>query len=1222
MAQNDGDLGGYQVAQNQLLAIQQEQQQNLMAAQAASAQTGSVNQVAQQAAGLLTANQQAAINANVNPQTRGILQKYGVGKPQTVRNQSQRNVGQNVVINNNTTTNNYGGPVQGRELSFSNNNIAMKQQAEETNRFKAWLSSLFNKQSSENANRDREFNKRARSLEKQSDKLTKKLGSMGKGIVEGLSPKRIIGNMNDGLKRILMIFGLHLLASNWSKILEKVAEIESTVKGWIEYLGIGNMGKKASGFITDLRNLFMGKEAAKSGKSFLEYLKDMFIGDDKKSIWGYIKLYFEQKKNERVDALSKLKFPELKMSDLDNIPGAIFKIISFLGDVVSVSINGASGLAKAVKGNINRSALNHTYQYNQYKSQLYNSRTAGKYGIKGEWQTRNSLGKKITVDEDDIAAGDLSVINGDFNGQYKGNFNRITGNLNTDRGIITSAKLGQAAELGSLINLAKKGKIQSDGVIRGFNQLYKYSSKDKFDTPLPNSLLNQLRNRDSFLKNSKNIRLTRFRTIAQPRRGYDAFEESTTGAAIISGVSSKITGKMGLNGFGGAAARLWGNTKEAAQNLGNAFKTNDYGVIDPTWEAVKRGGEIGYNAGDMALRFGTFGILNLENPTAKAIKGGISKALDGVEGYVTRLVPEDYQPRNDEFFIDGGNPTTVWAANKEGIKELGKAILGVDNFDMSKASSMDIQKGLIRLSKEYGNDNPDIVGLDIEDQYRDLAELEEEVAQHNKERAEMWQQTAGHETVDRISNAASSGFNKAKDTVSNAFTGVKNVISGNETPSTYAPADVNIVKPSTTTTTATIDKSDQPSNKQPEKAPEPEDTKYKGYQELDLYKATKFCQLPKNWGYKPSQLVNRLFAESRGWCLRGVYQILKHGGLFPNGHPVSPGCPCANKYGPTLLATGWKNMNSSNFYRDAIPGDVVIFMGTEDHVYGHIQFKASDERWYSDFPQNNWNVYRYSKHAVTDEDYLRLSVLYRYCKVNNNGNIDYTDTTAEPEGDIAIDENNSLINGSNNSNNSSNNDGGLFGRISDAVDSTKSWAFDKIVNSGLFDLNGTHQIKDGETITKELISYGAYRNTPKTELKYLRPGLSRADWAREVKNQTGKSPSELIEGTSFNSLDVASGISFSKLRENNGFYEFSPISKDIVTDPTMAAVQAIKDSSETATNINIASSQEIIEGLNRVGDGIDRLNNTMAVTQSSNEGVAVPDEMTPSNSAVPAEAIQ
>ena len=1214
MAQNDGDLGGYQVAQNQLLAIQQEQQQNLMAAQAASAQTGSVNQVAQQAAGLLTANQQAAINANVNPQTRGILQRYGVGKPQTVRNQSQRNVGQNVVITNNTTTNNYGGPVQGRELSFSNNNIAMKKQSEETNRFKAWLSSLFNKQSSENANRDREFNKRARSLEKQSDKLTKKLGSMGKGIVEGLSPKRIIGNMNDGLKRILMIFGLHLLASNWSKILERVAEIESTVKGWIEYLGIGNMGKKASGFITDLRNLFMGKEAAKSGKSFLEYLKDMFVGDDKKSIWGYIKLYFEHKRNERVDALAKLKFPELKMSDLDNIPGAIFKIISFLGDVVSVSINGASGLAKAVKGNISRSALNHTYQYNQYKGQLFNSRTAGKYGIKGKWNTRNSTGKKITVDEDDIAAGDLSVINGDFNGQYKGNFNRITGELNTDRGIITSAKLGQAAELGSLINLAKRGKIQSDGVIRGFNQLYKYSSKDKFDTPLPNSLLNQLRNRDSFLKNSKNIKLTRFRTIAQPRRGYDAIEESVEGAAIISGVSSNIVGKMGLNGIGGAAARCYGNQKEALQNQGNAFRTNDYGVIDPILESAKSGADAAYNTADMALRLGTFGIFNLENPTAKAIKGGISKALDGVEGYVTRLVPEDYQPRSDEFFIDGGNPTTVWAANKEGIKELGKAILGVDNFDMSKASSIGIQNSLIKLSKEYGNDNPDIVGLDIEDQYRDLAEIEEEVAQHNKERAEMWKQTAGHETVDRISNAASSGFNKAKDTVSNAFTGVKNAISGNETPSIYAPEDVNVVKPATTI--ATIDKcnNDKPNDKQPEKAPEPKDNKYKGYQELDLYKATKFCLLPKNTGDKPGQLVNRLFSKSRGWCLRGVYQILKHGGLFPNGHPVSPGCSCAKKYGPTLLATGWKVIDSTNFVDDAIEGDVVIFVGNSDHIYGHIQFKASDGRWYSDFPQKNWNIYRWSEHSVTDKDYLKLSVLYRYCKVNNNGNVDYTDV--EPEGDQSINSDEEL------ESNSNNNEGGLFGKISDAVDSTKSWAFDKIVNSGLFDLTGTHQIKDGETITKELTSYGAYRNTPQSELKYLRPGLSRSDWAREVKNQTGKSPSELIEGTSFNSLEVASGVSFSKRRETNGFYEFSPISKDIITDPTQATIQAIKDSNEATNNINITTSQEIVKGLNRACDEIVDLKNTVITTKSSDGSGTPAEELTPSNSAIPAEAIQ
>ena len=101
----------YQESQQQLLAIQAEQKQNLAVARAESKASFDNNQTLAQAAELgaisaAEAEQAAAIGAQagaqLNPATQQILSKYGAGQPKFSRSQShsQQVTKHNITINN------------------------------------------------------------------------------------------------------------------------------------------------------------------------------------------------------------------------------------------------------------------------------------------------------------------------------------------------------------------------------------------------------------------------------------------------------------------------------------------------------------------------------------------------------------------------------------------------------------------------------------------------------------------------------------------------------------------------------------------------------------------------------------------------------------------------------------------------------------------------------------------------------------------------------------------------------------------------------------------------------------------------------------------------------------------------------------------------------------------------------------------------------------------
>lgn len=1224
MADNNYDLGGYQVAQNQLLQIQQQQQQNIVEAQQASRASGDVNQAARQAAGLLTANQTAAINANVNPQTRGILQKYGVGKPQTVRSQNQRTVGQNVVINNNTTTNNYGGPVQGRELSFKGNDIAMKKQAEETNRFKAWLSGLFNKQDAEDARRDREFVKRGRALEKQSERVTKKLGELGKNVVEGLSPKRVVKSMNSGLRRLLMIFGFHLLAKNWDKILNKVADIENTVKGWINYFKTGGgVGKKVNGFIQDLRVLFMGKDAANSNKSLFDYLKDIFVGDEKNSIWSYIKLYFKDKGEERSQALSRLSFPEITIDDFDNIPGLIMKVFTYLGDVISVSVNGLSGLKKSAHSNIMRTARKRTYKYNDHKNSLYNNSSARQYGAYGSFKImNNTTGKVEQHSSSEVAAGDLAVLSGDYQGLYKGNINRFTGKIKNT----PSARLGQAAELSSLITAAKNGYVHTSAVSNAFQQLYdsaceKDSQGLRARMPLPEYLLNHLKHKEEFISKA-GVKKEQWRVIYRPRASadlIDAIEESPEGAAALAYGSNEALDKLGVNKFIRGFARTYGR----GQNIANESEEFDR----ESRESANQGLGITGDALSNILTTGTLGFINAgENSFVRGSAQYLNK--NDTKKFISVLVPKDYKLQEGE--VESSLPLQeVYTTDSEGIRELAKELIGSDAINYTDQAMFDRTRDALN-QMAFTNGATNIVHDEDDGIYDSINELEKRFRERDKNREAAWNNTRGHEMFDRVGEKAEAVYNNTKNKVGDFVSNAGNYVAGmdinlsnplsnlgNNNSSTSAP----IVATSYEKTTVP-DNQKVSNNNSTDATTTVSNTTSLSDDTLNLDAATEYCRRPKKpiktyvddkgkVHTDPSSLDGpdgALFVKSAEVCLHGVWQILKHGGLYKN-HSDASGVLAAYLFDEKIKRLGWKLVtNVTNVFDEAIPGDIIIIHKIANHYNGHIQFLAGDGYWYSDFWQRWYRQCLNYKDGtkIPESEVNKVSCLYRYPKIYKSGKLYKTiDEEASSDGNIDGEDDNSLS-----------------GRVKKGAKEAGKFTFDALLNSGLFEITGSHQIKDGEEITGELTSYELYKKTPNSELKYLRSGMNRADWAREVRNQTGKNPGELIAGTVFNSRERLFAT-FTKRRETNGYYNYSPINRDIFNNPSSETTQAIKEASDQSTTVFAAGQESQVELLASMDSKLSELNHSIIAftADKGNSGTPAPD-LSRSDSAIPAEALQ
>ena len=478
----------YQESQQQLLAIQAEQQQNLAVARAESKASFENNQTLAQAAELgavsvAEAEQAAAAGAQagaqLNPATQQILSKYGAGQPKFQRSQShsQQVTKQNITINNNITSNttndvkvpaNIGGPLQGRPVQFKDPSTAG---GGSVGKFKTWISAAFARQNEEGARRDREYRSRESSLTKSANKMMKKLEDIGKTIGTRMDPRKIGSTWQSQLKTLLFLFGFGYLTSNWTKILTQIASIEKWFKeDFAGFFGIGKKDGEESGLKKMIRGLLGGKE----GEGVFEMLgKLLFKGDE--SLLGYMKLWLKNAMEERAKAVKLVKFPQL---DMDDVIGSIGKIGEYLGDIFSALVSGAEGAKRHINTQIGLAANRGALQYMQNDDKT-RSTTKVTANIDGRTQTV-SADKGIEALFKDKETGKrehrgLTRYSLDSNGELTGS---------------TESTYAQSVHLQSAYVDAIRGEkaFNTADVARGIERLYNAAKKKVISIDIPSGL--------------------------------------------------------------------------------------------------------------------------------------------------------------------------------------------------------------------------------------------------------------------------------------------------------------------------------------------------------------------------------------------------------------------------------------------------------------------------------------------------------------------------------------------------------------------------------------------------------------------------------------------------------------------------------------------------------------------------------------------------------------
>lgn len=389
------EMKNYQDAEKQLLAIQAAQQANLRA--------GKINNLAQfrntqnliGAGNVLqqTKPQQQTQQVAVNPQTQQILQRYGAGKPGTVtkRVQSRQETAQNVTINNNTTNTTH------NQINAAppQQQVIRPQRDNSNEKFKLWLNNTLARQQEDYARREKEYDKRESSLERDSNKMLRKLGEFSKDIMEKMDPRRIGSTATSQIKSLLFIFGFQYLASNWVKILKTVSSIESSFKRGLAYFGLYNLkthqfefspGKSQLAY--DISGLFSGKflssplmvskggggrnapQIGGEGGIFSDLRKILLgnidTGGKDKGLVELIKEFFVNQGRKRMAAAKMVEKPEFS---LGNIEGTLSNIGDYLGQLLGIFLGDPDEAVRGmIKSKINISAAKKAWSFTDTKT--------------------------------------------------------------------------------------------------------------------------------------------------------------------------------------------------------------------------------------------------------------------------------------------------------------------------------------------------------------------------------------------------------------------------------------------------------------------------------------------------------------------------------------------------------------------------------------------------------------------------------------------------------------------------------------------------------------------------------------------------------------------------------------------------------------------------------------------------------------------------------------
>lgn len=448
MAGQVNSMQSYQDAANQLLQINAQRKSNLAEAKAEDAIEATRNGTLAQAAEFISTQPQENqyVDAALNPATQNVLGQYGLGQPkiQKTSTSSQQVTKQNIIINNKNTTitNNdvkvpggIGGPVQSRPVQFQDPNQV---------RFKTWLANSFAQQNEMAEKRRREYDKRDSALERNSNKLIRKLEETGKVISTNLNPKNMASSVGNQLKTLLFVLGFAAIAKNWPTIMNNIDDISKKV---------GEIKDNVVSFFSEgggLVKLFGGKD----DESVLQAFKNLFL-DKNDGILAYVKKWLNDRSEERSAAIKNIPKPDLSIWD----PGkSISEIVDYLSSILRVIANPSKSAEIAVK----KTANNYSKEYQE------NNSGALREGHRITVKDKDGNEKRIKV-----SGGEAAVASGNYRGLMPNALDN-SGNLIGTAGSTYS----QGAEIERALENSKKGNIQTSVVTTGLNRLSYTASKN------------------------------------------------------------------------------------------------------------------------------------------------------------------------------------------------------------------------------------------------------------------------------------------------------------------------------------------------------------------------------------------------------------------------------------------------------------------------------------------------------------------------------------------------------------------------------------------------------------------------------------------------------------------------------------------------------------------------------------------------------------------------
>lgn len=555
---DDKQQAAFQSAQNELVRINSERQNNLALANAEANADAQVNETLLQAGEMASMGSPAVQQQveSMNPQTQAVLSKYGLGKPRVQRTQGRevKVTPQKVQITNNNITNttnnvsvppaNVGGPVQGRTL-------AVKQADPEQARFKTWIQSAFARQNAKAAQREKEYQRREWSLSRSANKMMKYLSDLGSNISEKLNPNRMASTIGGQFRTMLFLFGTMFLAKHWKKVIEIGARIEEF------FVGLpGKDGERSRpGFAKMLIGLF-GGDPNDSKASIGETIKRFFWNKDRKD--GVFNILFDKIENffkERADAVKQIKVPEL---DFSSPIKALTQLGEYLGNILKAFVGGADAVRDIIGSNIRQVGSSNSMANKDQEKKRFESAGGLKNTSWGDAAIVASRGENINkLYSDDISSDGSSLTS-------------------------SSAEIRQTGSISHMINNGEDSTVHVAGVMSGLERL-KNTAESKGGVLISEDFISAIKSLGIDTNNlwdNKDLSVRKYKFVKREKTDDDYYKE---------GADWK---RRGVEAFGKRSLINAGKKAVGADGkLGyvlDAAATGDI-VQDPAWKSVIEG---------------------------------------------------------------------------------------------------------------------------------------------------------------------------------------------------------------------------------------------------------------------------------------------------------------------------------------------------------------------------------------------------------------------------------------------------------------------------------------------------------------------------------------------------------------------------------------------------------------------------------------------------------